>query len=168
MTEFTTPWLSNCGFGWFQNTSLAPTINLAPEWPPVNPKITFGVVDKPNLLCISPTEISANDAKRIDVSLHVELVVWWVSERIDYKLQSTIILTRMDTIQSKRTFGDMGERYLLYMSPIELAVTERKRLDDPLAIQFRFSWISKVIHKLKTTNAMEPTNVLTFQALKPM
>jgi len=41
----------------------------------------------------------------------------------------------MDTNQSKRTFGDMGERYLvLYMSSTELAVNERKRLDDPLAI----------------------------------
>jgi hypothetical protein len=40
----------------------------------------------------------------------------------------------MDTIQSKRIFGDMGERHLLYVSPAELVVTERKRLDDPLAI----------------------------------
>jgi hypothetical protein len=40
----------------------------------------------------------------------------------------------MDPIQSKITFGDMEERYLLYISPTELAVTERKRLDDPLAI----------------------------------
>jgi hypothetical protein len=56
---------------------------LAPEWPPVNPKITFGVVDEHYLLCISPTEVSANDVKRIDVSLPVEVVVWWVSERID-------------------------------------------------------------------------------------
>jgi hypothetical protein len=40
----------------------------------------------------------------------------------------------MDTIQSKRTFGDMGEQYLLYISHTELAVTKRKRFDDPLAI----------------------------------
>jgi hypothetical protein len=84
MTEFPTPWLSNCGFGWFHNNSLALTINLAPEWPPVNPKITFGEVDEHYLLCISPTEVSANDAKRINVYLPMELVVWWVSERIDY------------------------------------------------------------------------------------
>jgi hypothetical protein len=41
-------------------------------------------MDEHYLLCISPTEVSANDAKRIDVSLPMELVVWWVSERIDY------------------------------------------------------------------------------------
>jgi hypothetical protein len=69
ITELTTSWLSNCGFGEFQNNSLAPTINLAPEWPSVNPKTTFGVVDEHFLLCVSPTEVSANDAKRIDVSL---------------------------------------------------------------------------------------------------
>jgi hypothetical protein len=74
----------------------------------------------------------------------------------------------MDTIQSKRTFGDMGERYLLYIIPTELSVTERKRLDDPLAIYFRISWVSTLIHKLKTSNAMEPTSFLTFQASKPM
>jgi hypothetical protein len=68
--ELTTPRLSNCRFGWFQNDSLAPTINLAPEWPPVNPKITFHVVDENYLLCIIPTKVSAND-----VSLPMELVV---------------------------------------------------------------------------------------------
>jgi hypothetical protein len=40
----------------------------------------------------------------------------------------------MDTNQSKRTFGDMDEWYLHYMSSTELAVNERKRLDDPSAI----------------------------------
>ena len=30
------------------------------------------------------TKVSANDAKIIDVSLSMELVVWWVSERIAY------------------------------------------------------------------------------------
>jgi hypothetical protein len=57
---------------------------LAQEWPPVNPKIRFGVIGEHYLLSISPTELSANDAKRIQVSLPMELVVWWVSERIDY------------------------------------------------------------------------------------
>jgi hypothetical protein len=50
-------------------------------------------VDEHYLLCISPTEVSANDAKRIHVYLPMELVVWWVSERIDYWLQPTINLT---------------------------------------------------------------------------
>jgi hypothetical protein len=57
--------------------------DLAQEWPPINPKMKFGVVDEHHLPCIGPTEVSANDAKRIDVSLPVELVVWWVSDRID-------------------------------------------------------------------------------------
>jgi hypothetical protein len=35
-----------------------------------------GVVVEHHLLCVSPTEVSANDAKRIDVFLPVELVVW--------------------------------------------------------------------------------------------
>jgi hypothetical protein len=69
---------------WHINGDDGPTINLAPEWPPVNPKITFRVVDEHFLLCISPTKVSANDAKLIDVSLPMELVVWWVSKRIAY------------------------------------------------------------------------------------
>jgi hypothetical protein len=39
--------------------------NLAQEWRPINPKMKFGVVDEHHLPCISPTEVSANDAKRI-------------------------------------------------------------------------------------------------------
>jgi hypothetical protein len=54
--------------------------NLAQEWPPVNPKTKFGVVDEHCLLRVSPAVVSANDVKRIDLSLPVELVVWWVSE----------------------------------------------------------------------------------------
>jgi hypothetical protein len=46
-------------------------------------KNEIGVLDEHHLPCVSPAEVSANDAKRIDVSLPVELVVWWVSERID-------------------------------------------------------------------------------------
>jgi hypothetical protein len=58
--------------------------DLAQEWLPVNPKIKFGAVNKHCLLCVSPAEVSKNNAKRIVVSLPMEqLVVWWVSERID-------------------------------------------------------------------------------------
>ena len=46
-------------------------------------KNEIGVLDEHHLPCVSPAEVSANDAKRIDVSLPMELVVWWVSERID-------------------------------------------------------------------------------------
>ncbi len=47
-------------------------------------KNEIAVVDKHHLPCVSPAEVSANDAKRINVYLPMELVVWWVSERIDY------------------------------------------------------------------------------------
>jgi hypothetical protein len=47
-------------------------------------KNEIGVVDKHHLPHVSPAEVSAINAKRIDVSLPMELVVvWWVSERID-------------------------------------------------------------------------------------
>jgi hypothetical protein len=38
-------------------------------------QINFGVVDEHHLLCDRPTHVLANDVKRIDVSLPVELVV---------------------------------------------------------------------------------------------
>jgi hypothetical protein len=40
----------------------------------------------------------------------------------------------MDPIQSKRTFGDMGEQCLLCVSPAKLSAAKRKRLDDSVAI----------------------------------
>ena len=64
-----------------QNNSLAPTINLAPEWPPVNPKIAFGVVGEHCLLCISPSELTTTERKGLDDSLPMELVIRWVSEK---------------------------------------------------------------------------------------
>jgi hypothetical protein len=48
----------------------------------------------------------------------------------------------MDAIQSKKTFGDMGKRYLFRIIFAELAATERKRLDDFLAIELRIWLIS--------------------------
>ena len=133
--ESTTPSLSNSGFDWFQNNnSLAQTINLAPEWPPVNPKIAFGVVGEQCLLCISPAELTATDRKGIDDSLPMELVNRWVSESIRNYLQPTIYLTRIDPIQSKMTFGVVDKRYLLCIVPTELDAIERKILDNSLVI----------------------------------
>jgi hypothetical protein len=73
----------------------------------------------------------------------------------------------MDLIQSKRTFGDMGEQHLLHVTPAKLSAAERKRLDNPVAVSFRILWVSKVVHKLKTMNAMEPTRFLKFEQWEP-
>jgi hypothetical protein len=130
----TTPWLSNCGFGWFQNNSLAPTINLAPEWPPFNPKISFGMVDERILLCISPYELTTTERKVMDNFFPMELTICWVSELIDNYLEPIINLARMDPIQSKITFGVADKRFLHCIIPAELTAAETKRLDDSVAI----------------------------------
>jgi hypothetical protein len=117
--ESTTPWLSNSGFGWFQNNS------LAPEWPPFNPKISFGMVDERILLCISPYELTTTERKVIVNFFPMELTIFWVSELIDNYISNIIILARMDPIQSKITFG---------IIPAELTAAESKRLDDSVAI----------------------------------
>jgi hypothetical protein len=48
----------------------------------------------------------------------------------------------MDAIESKTTLGDMGKRSILCISPAKLAATERKRIDDSLAIELRIWWVS--------------------------
>jgi hypothetical protein len=54
----------------------------------------------------------------------------------------TINLARMDAIQSKITFDDMGKRFLLCISTADLAATERKRIGDFLAIELPIWWVS--------------------------
>jgi hypothetical protein len=48
----------------------------------------------------------------------------------------------MDANQSKITFDDVGRRYLICISTAELAATERKRIDDFLAIELRIWGVS--------------------------
>jgi hypothetical protein len=43
----------------------------------------------------------------------------------------------MDTTRPKKTFGVVDERYLFGITPAELSKTERKKIDNFLAIQLQ-------------------------------
>jgi hypothetical protein len=60
-----------------------------------------------------------------------------------YLRASTINLARMDTTRPKITFGVVGERSLLYISPVELDATRDDGIDDSLAIELRILLVSK-------------------------
>ena len=78
--------------------------------------------------CISPVELADAERNGIYVCFAIEMVIWWVSERIDSWLQQTINLARTDSILPKKTSGDMNEPSLLCIGPAELAVTARRSI----------------------------------------
>ena len=88
-----------------------------------------------SLLLIGPAELATTDRKGINDSFPLELMIWSVSETSHSHLQPTINLTRMDTIQSKMTFGVVDKRPLLYIIPADLSATKRTTLNDSLAIE---------------------------------
>jgi hypothetical protein len=49
----------------------------------------------------------------------------------------------MDTTRPKITFGVVGERSLLYISPVDLDATGDDRIDVSLAIELLISLVSK-------------------------
>jgi hypothetical protein len=61
----------------------------------------------------------------------------------------TINLARMDTTRPKIAFGIVDERFLHCISPAELVATERKEINDFLAIELRI-WL--VLKQLTISN----------------
>jgi hypothetical protein len=110
----------------------------------IRPKKTFHAWNGHSLLCMDLTELAASDAKRVNDPLAVELVIWWVSGIICQRVQPTINLARMDTVQSKMTFSVVDKRPLLCVILGNPFATKRKRLNDSLAVKLPIWWVSKM------------------------
>jgi hypothetical protein len=65
----------------------------------------------------------------------------------------------MGGIPTKKTFGVINKPFLLCIGPTKLAVTNMRSIVASLAICLPIWWVSKIIHKFKTTIS---TNQLAF------
>jgi hypothetical protein len=116
-------------------------------------KKTFCAVWEPCLLFISYVDLATTDRKGIQHCLPFELVIWWVSAILCSQQDPTVNLAAVNTIQSKSTFGVVDKRPLLRVLPTNLPATERKWLNDSLAIELLISWIPKLTHLLQPSNS---------------
>jgi hypothetical protein len=140
--------------------------NPAVEWSAFDQK-TRSMLRRSSLLCMDATELPASDVKRVDDTLAVKLVVWWVSGIICQRIQPTINLARMDTIQSKMTFGVLDKRPVLDVILGNPFATKRKEAERLIGcriadlVGFKNALLAPTIKFNEPTRLWNVTNIQT-------